>query len=341
MTGQLDNPINWSFRVGRIAGITIRLHLLFLLGGLVLIAHSVGDGGGWRGLVYGCGQMALLFIIVLAHEFGHCFGARYVGGEADEILLWPLGGLAYTNPPHKPRAHLITVLAGPLVNVAFLIITSAVLIGWKGSINALPWNPFAPFETALSITSAWQEWLVIFFTLNLIILLFNLAPVFPFDGGRILQCVLWKRKGFAAATLIATGVGMIGAIVIGVLGLFTQQVLFFAIAFFGYFTCWHQRQVLKSGMYETDNPFGYDFSRGYASLDQGHEVETASRPSLLQRWRIRRAIAREQREVREREELRRRIDLILDKVHQHGLTSLTPKERRLLEAETNRHRMSP
>lgn len=339
MGRRLDNPINWSFPVGRLFGVRIRVHLLFILGGLVVVASTLRDSTAWLGFAYGIGQIGLLFFIVLVHEFGHCFGARFVGGEADEILLWPLGGLAFTNPPHAPRAHLITVIAGPLVNVVFLIVTAAVLVAWKGSVEALPINPFKPFQTALSITSNIQYWLVAFFTLNLIILLFNLAPVFPFDGGRILQCLLWFSKGFGPATQIATGVGMVGAIVIGVIGLFSQEVLFFAIAFFGYFTCWQQRQMLKAGMYQSGNEFGYDFSQGYTSLDHG-EPDSERKPTYWQRRRARRALLRAQRQAQRHDEERRDIDRILQKVHQNGLESLTPKERRLLEVETHRQRAS-
>ena len=339
MGGRLDNPVNWSFPVGRLFGIQIRVHLLFVLGGLVLVANMLRDDAGWLGLAYGLGHIALLFFIVLVHEFGHCFGARSAGGEADEILLWPLGGLAFTNPPHTPRAHLITVIAGPLVNVAFLIIAAAVLLTWKGSVGALPINPFTPFETALPIISEMQYWLVAFFTLNLIILLFNLAPVFPFDGGRVLQCLLWFRHGFGRATTIATGVGMIGAIVIGVIGLFVGQMIFFAIAFFGYFTCWQQRQMLKAGMYDSQNEFGYDFSRGYTSLEHG-DSRPERKPTYWERRRAQRALVRARREAERSEEHRRHIDQILEKVHGHGMESLTPKERRLLEEETHRQRTS-
>ncbi|MEE9295417.1 MAG: site-2 protease family protein, partial [Phycisphaerae bacterium] len=323
MSRSLDNPINWSLGVGSLFGIRIRVHLLFVLGGLVIVFHNLGDGGGWRGLGYGLGSIGLLFLIVLLHEFGHCFGARYAGGQADEILMWPLGGLAYTSPPHNPRAHLITVIAGPAVNVVLLLITSVFLVSWKGTWGALPSNPFKPFYTDLPwVPGSLYYWLVVFFTLNLIILLFNLAPVFPFDGGRILQCLLWFRKGFIPATLIATGVGMVGAIVIGIIGLATAEVLFFAIAFFGYFTCWQQRQMIRSGMYETGNEFGYDFSQGYTSLDQNFEG-SAKRPSFWERRRAAKEAARAAREARLQEERRREVDRVLDKVHNSGVESLT------------------
>jgi hypothetical protein len=151
-----------------------------------------------------------------------------------------------------------------------------------------------------------------------------------------LQCLLWYRRGFARATQVATGVGMVGAMVIGVLGVFTEAFLLIGIAFFGYVTCWQQRQMLRSGMFEADNEFGYDFSRGFTSLDGDEPVQR--RPSWLQRRRAARALAREEAERRRLDERRERIDAVLEKVHRHGVASLTPSERRLLEEETERQR---
>jgi Zn-dependent protease len=334
---KLDNPINWSFKVGRLFGIDIRLHLLFVFGALVLLAAEIRDGLNWIALQYAVGQIVMLFAIVLAHEFGHCFGARLTGGEAREILMWPLGGLAYTSPPHTARANLITAAAGPLVNVLFLIFTAAIVLAWLGTPAALPLNPFKPFVTAAPVTSSLHDWLVIFFTLNLILLLFNLAPVFPLDGGRILQCLLWPRRGYRDATNIASGIGMVGAIAFGVIGLFTREILLFAIAFFGYFTCWQQRQMLKAGMFDAGNEFGYDFSQGYTSLERGGQP-AERKPSYWERRRARREAEKARREVQRREEHRRLVDEILEKVHRSGIASLTPKERRILEEETNRQR---
>lgn len=337
MSKDLDNPINWSFGVGSLFGIRVRVHLFFVIMGVVICYQEL-SAGGWAGVTHGLGAVVLLFLIVLLHEFGHCFGCRSVGGSADEILMWPLGGLAFTSPPHNPRAHLVTVLAGPAVNVALLMLATTVLVTWKGTIDTLPLNPFRPFQTHLDyFPTGIHYWLIVFFSLNLIILLFNLAPVFPFDGGRVLQCILWFRRDFIRATLVATGVGMIGAIAIGVIGLISGEVLFFAIAFFGYYTCWQQRQLLKSGAYETGNEFGYDFSQGYTSLER--DTPTGDRgPSFWERRRARKAAARAEREAALREEHQREIDRILNKVHISGIKSLTGKERRLLEEETQRQR---
>ncbi len=334
MSKGLDNPINWSFPCGRLFGIRIRVHVLFVLIALFLLAAELGSGSA--GLSFRFISIAMLFFIVLTHEFGHCFGARYAGGDATDILLWPLGGLATTNPPHTVKGHLITVVAGPIVNVGYLIATGLLLVTMYGGLSAIPWNPFNPFPSYL-LESAIQRWLIVFFSLNWIILLFNLAPVFPLDGGRILQCILWSRQGFAKATLTATGVGMAGAILIGLVGLISQATLMLGIAIFGYITCWQQRQMLKSGMFESENEFGYDFSQGYTSLDKG-DVQGGKKPSRWQQFKQRREEARIAKEQARAEEHRREVDRILEKIRQTGMDSLSARERQLLAKETERQR---
>ncbi|HUU84959.1 MAG TPA: site-2 protease family protein, partial [Phycisphaerae bacterium] len=190
----LDNPINWSFGVGRLFGIRLRVHLFFLLGAVYLVVQAAGDDG--PGVVHGLGWFAILFFMVLLHEFGHCFAARAVGGHADEILMWPLGGLASVDVPHTPRANFITTAAGPAVNLVICLLAAAALIVMTGSGWAVPWNPFLFTVTHVPITSELQWWLVVTFALSYMLLLFNLAPVFPFDGGRMFQCLVWPAKGF-------------------------------------------------------------------------------------------------------------------------------------------------
>jgi stage IV sporulation protein FB len=335
----LDNPINLSFGAGRLFRVRIRIHVLFVLGAVVLLAQAFRDNphGGIMGIADSVGAIGLLFLIVLIHEFGHCFGCRSTGGTADEILLWPLGGLAMVAPPHTPRAHLITTLAGPAVNVVFCILVAGILGVWTGSFGAAPWNPFHPFEPSFRGFDSWpvQKWLVFFFGLNYMLLLFNLAPVYPLDGGRVLQALLWPKMGYRRALMLASGVGMVGAIGFGVIGIFSGSYLLFAIAFFGYFTCWQQRQQLKMALYEDTGSFGYDFSQGYASL-QASERRGEPRPSFFERRRAKKEAARRLREQQQLESERRQVDAILTKISRQGLESLTPRERRLLQKETER-----
>ena len=339
--GALDNPINWSFRLGRLFAIDIRVHIAFILCAVVLVWMELPQPGSagpsWgRVLVYVFGTYAMLFFIVLLHEFGHSFGARYTGGEADEILLWPLGGLAFTNPPHNARAHLLTTAAGPTVNVILCLFCSVVLVVWTGRLGAVPWNPLCPMlpvdQSVVPTTAQW--WLIRFFGLSYLILLLNLLPIFPFDGGRILQAWLWPKRGYQASMELATGTGMVGAIIIGLSGIFFEESwLLLLIAGFGYFTCWQTRHIVRD-----QGAYGLLESEG--GLFSGYTFGEAKRPGFFERRRQRRAARKAQREQARRQEHEAAVERILRKVSRSGVGSLTPGERRILECETKRKRES-
>ena len=113
----MRDPMRWALTVFRAFGIPVRVHLFFFIItlGLCIRQISVMPHVWWVDVVLV--SVVALFFVVLLHEFGHCFGARYVDGEAKEVLIWPLGGLAYVDVPHTPRANFITTAAGPAVNV--------------------------------------------------------------------------------------------------------------------------------------------------------------------------------------------------------------------------------
>jgi Zn-dependent protease len=143
----MRNLLTWSLPLGHLFGIPIRIHVLFPVVVLGLILREVfpppRSGPGFP--VVACILMGLLFVSVLLHELGHCYGARLVDGEAREILLWPLGGLAFMDVPHTPRANFIAAAAGPAVNV-LLCLTAALFLlvsGFRPSLNPL-WDPYRP-----------------------------------------------------------------------------------------------------------------------------------------------------------------------------------------------------
>src|SRR5947208_2220924 len=109
----MRDPMTWSFPLGRMFGINIRVHVMLPLVMLALILRATGKDN--VPLIDAATLMALMFVSILLHEFGHCFAARAVDGDANDILLWPLGGLAYCDLPHTPKAHLICTLGGPAV----------------------------------------------------------------------------------------------------------------------------------------------------------------------------------------------------------------------------------
>lgn len=333
----MDNPLNWSFRVGRLVGIDVRVHVTFLIFVVVFLSlESRGLEGAamTRVLLYALGTQLILFGCVLLHELGHCYGARKVGGDADEILLWPLGGLARVDLPNNPRAHMFTTVCGPLVNVILCAIAAVVLVLWAGNPGAVPINPLAPLTPIDSsfYPSTAQAWLMRFFAINYILLLFNvLLPFYPFDGGRMLQAWLWPRKGYRTSMEIATSVGMVGAVALGLFALFTSQsVLLLCIAVFGYLSCYQMKQALKYGGDIAETGFGGD---EYAfAVDDSPE----RKPGFFERRRLRKAAVRAEREQRQRIERQKTVDALLEKISRHGIQSLSPAERRFLEKESQR-----
>lgn len=339
----MDNPINWSFRIGRLWGINIRIHLFFIVGAVWILTPSLGspeDGHIGIGLTRRAGMLIALFAIVLLHEFGHCWGARKSDGEADEILLWPLGGLAMVRPANTPRAHMITVIAGPAVNLIFVVLSAIIMVVAYGGLGAAPWNPFDPFfpvngSTQFVLDSIYWH-LCVFFTINYMLLLFNLLPIFPMDGGQMLRAYLWPRKGRRSATLTATWIGMVGAIALGVVGLIVGEMLLVMLAVFAYLTAFYERRAAKMEMDEVLGEFGYDFSQGYLSLNR--EAQKVKQPGYFERRRIRRDAERAERERLRREQLAQRVDQILQKIALTGMDSLTSEEQRILCDETQRQR---
>jgi Zn-dependent protease len=146
----MRNLLTWSFPLGHLFGIAIRVHVLFPVVALGLILKEVFPPGATadtpRLWLEALTLMGVLFVSVLLHEFGHCYGARLVEGEAREVLLWPLGGLAFVEVPHTPRANFIATAAGPAVNVILCVIAALVLGLFA---NLRPpfqpwWDPYRP-----------------------------------------------------------------------------------------------------------------------------------------------------------------------------------------------------
>lgn len=321
--GFRENPLAWAPTVGTVFGIRVQVHLIFLLYVAIELVRSATEGGDalWWEFRY----MAMLFGLVFLHELGHCFGVRRVGGTADHVLMWPLGGLAYVAPPHRPAAYLVTALSGPLVNVGFAVLSAIVLILGTGSWQAVPVNPFhftlPPSRVLWSIfEQPWLLWVLQFFYLNYSLAAFNLCmPVYPLDGGQALQAILWYRLGYTRSLRVATAVGMVGAVVFGCYGLFAQNYMLVGIAVFGYITCMQQRRALTEG--------GYGFVDDLPPAWTTAGGKPRRRSWLEGRW------ARKQRKLAEQEA---EVDRILAKVHDSGLASLTRKEKKILAEATRR-----
>jgi len=336
--------MSWSIPFTRIAGILVRIELFFI----IFIVAQVGSAAKTGGSVYAMEMFVLLtmlFAIVLMHELGHCFAARSVGGSADEILLWPLGGLAMVSHPHNAWASFVTTAGGPAVNLVLYLITGCLLLvmGFWPPINPL-WNPWSTVtligghEAAVQQLPWYSAWLLRFFFLNWFLFWFNVLCVgFPLDGGRLLQAALWPRYGYYSATKIACYSGFAVAILLSLWAFifldkenYTTLIMTFLLVIFIFISCQTELQRIESGIMD-DDTFGYDFSQGYTSLERSSKSKERQ-PSMLQRWMNERAEKKKQREEDERLADEQRIDELLAKMHEGGgIQALSSEEQRFMK----------
>jgi Zn-dependent protease len=353
----MQDPFAWSIPFGRLFGITIRIHFFFpfVVAAMILRAAFAKDAvpGGWIDVAIISG---LLFLSVLLHEFGHCFAARSVNGDAQEVLLWPLGGLANCDVPHNPRAHLITAVGGPAVNLVLALTCALVLgLGWslqphwslegyRGRILAPDGTPWTWLYTWSGDPTAYSPYsvpvlLTHFFWVNYIGFLLNVVLIgFPLDGGRILQSILWKYIGYRRAMLSAIYAGFLTMFAVGLYAIVKSDLLFLCLAVFIYASCKQQWIILETGGEE--QLFGYDFSQGYTSLERDDTPPMPVKPkqNWWQRWRQRRAERKAKEAAQRREADERRLDELLDKVARQGIESLTDEERRFMQRVSDQYR---
>lgn len=214
--------MGWSFSIGSIGAIRIRIHLTFLLL-LVWLGAAFWHQGGAAAAANGLAYILLLFLCVVLHEFGHILTARRFGAETVDVVLLPIGGVARMKSiPEKPGQELAVALAGPAVN----LVIAGGLIAILGA------------ETIMQATTGKGTQIAIWPQLavaNLFLALFNLVPAFPMDGGRALRALLAYRLGRAEATALATRIGHVLAIGFGMLGFLVGNPLLILIATFVYF----------------------------------------------------------------------------------------------------------
>lgn len=199
-----------TIRLFRLGGIQVYLHMSWFLAAVYFVTQQPGSQ------VWALYEFMALFGIVLLHEFGHAFACRQVGGRADRIVLWPLGGVAFVDPPRRPGPVLWSIAAGPLVNVLLVPILSILVLFLRSSEISL--NAFK------LVASIWQ--------INLALLIFNLLPVYPLDGGQILRALLWFPLGEIRSLQIASVVGLIGGALLIVFALMIRSFWWGLLALF-------------------------------------------------------------------------------------------------------------
>jgi Zn-dependent protease len=217
----------------RLAGVQVSLHWSWFL----IAAYRIQrGGGGYSSILWSVLQFLALFLIVLIHEFGHALACRQVGGTADRILLWPFGGVAYVNPPQRPGATLWSIAAGPLVNVVLAPLLIAVYLLGK----SLGWEQTMPDVSQFLYNVCW---------INGGLLIFNILPIYPLDGGQILRSLLWFVMGRARSLVVATVVGFVGLAGFIAAAVVYRYPWLGIISIYLVLSCWgglqHARQLLR------------------------------------------------------------------------------------------------
>jgi Zn-dependent protease len=214
--------MSWSFRIARIAGIEVRIHVTFFLL-LAWIAFAHYNRGGTPAAIQGVIFICILFLCVLLHEFGHALAAARYGIKTPDITLLPIGGVArLQRMPDRPIEEFVVAIAGPLVNV---VIAAAIYLGLGATMG---------WTNAIRIEDPSVPMLQRVMLVNVILVVFNLIPAFPMDGGRVLRALLATRINYARATNIAATIGQLMAFLFGFWGLMGGNPLLIFIALFVY-----------------------------------------------------------------------------------------------------------
>lgn len=345
----------WSIGLGVWGGIQVRLHASFLaFGAFTLFLSSQEPETGMLGLA-ALSLLVLLFSVVV-HEIAHGLMALRVGGSMDQMVLSPLGGLVPPTVPANHLCQLLTAISGPAANLALVVLTAIPIVILKDGVTLIGLlNPIAPREALtgpLGIVA-----LKLLFWINWMLVLANLLPAPPLDGGRLLRAILAPTLGARRAVLAVAGVARLVAVALfcaaillrhetasfpldgGIdtptvsIPLWAPLVLLSFAIFFGATVELEKSRDRRLG----DELVGFDFGPSYGDYD-GREPPERAEPGPIRRWLERRREIRErQRQLLEDEE-DCRVDDILARLHAHGPQSLTPADRTLLARASARYR---
>lgn len=207
--------MRWSFKLGTIAGTAVRVHVTFalLLVWIWFMHYRIGGApAAWEGVAF----ILAIFACVVLHEFGHTAAARWFSIRTPDITLLPIGGVArLERMPEEPGQEFVIAIAGPLVNV---VIAAFIFVAMGGS---------AGIEQMAQVEDPRGGFLVRLAGVNVFLVLFNMIPAFPMDGGRVLRAALASRMPWSRATQIAAAIGQGLAFVFGFVGLFYNPFLIF------------------------------------------------------------------------------------------------------------------
>jgi Zn-dependent protease len=331
----------WSLSLGRWAGVTVYVHVFFLLFAIPALAFTLPDPDL---MVAGSIMVAVLLASLLAHELGHALAAIREGGKVDAIVIGPVGGLLPPRVPDEPEVHLFVALAGPFVHLSLVVLAAVVLaVDGNTSVVAL----LNPLATSVNLVegSAWLVAAKITLWLNWILMLLNLLPAYPFDGGPVLRAMLWPALGRRTARVVTSRVAMVIGGGLCLIALLTLGLELDArvppaipLVTLGVFLLFSARQDLVCGPphEEAEDAAGYQLdSDGLDLLEAMWAAEDDEHGVLVEHKQLR------QHEARQRDQdaaLDARVDDILARLHDTSLEALSPEEVDILQRASQRYR---
>lgn len=335
----------WSVNLGSWGGVQVRLHALFFLVAIFALYISSHGTDDRELLWYGLATLVILFGSVLLHESAHCLAAIRMGGRAKEIIIGPLGGLAQISLPADPRSHWGTALAGPLANLLLCAMIFPVLFLLR---ETHLWGLLNPLFPDSVVEGPWRVVLLkLAFWVNWVLVLVNLLPALPFDGGRALRAILRPLWGIPSTAVAMTRIAWCTALGLCVVGWFVRDVQattlvpawmpLVLLALLLFFSTNQETQRREVSDLEEDY-LEFDLSAGFTSAEPDEEPPRVEDKGLLGRWLEKRREEKE-RLLRAQEELEEdRVDEILIRIHGVGMSGLSPEERALLQRVSARYR---
>jgi len=338
---QRHNPLVWAFDAGSCLGVRVRISVFTPLVMLILCLKL-----GWQ---LGGTISAVLFVSVALHELGHVLSLRSVGVLNQEVVLWPFGGLGWSEESLPLRSHLLVAGSGLLMNLIVCLLTLT-----EVAIPTPVWPAFNPLLTDVGQLAAglaggesqrtvMSQVLVIVFAINWMLIAVNLVPAKPLNGGRIVHAWLASRVGPIVAAEIAPRIAFLSAAVLIFVALVASHLTLMLLSFVLILLNLHDARLPTKRESAPEESFmGYDFSEGYTSLERSappaeDSAQEAPR-GFFQRLHQRGVEDDDQPTPTLTQHEEAAVDQILAKLHEQGMPSLTEAEKRLLRQASARYR---
>lgn len=220
-----------AWHIGTFANIPVKIHWTFVLILIYVASSAASQGSNWSGIIIELCFVLAMFLCVVLHEFGHALTAKRYGITTEDIILLPIGGVArLRNLPEKPIQELVIAVMGPMVNIIIAIILFSYLFSVSG-ISYLNLENFVDLNF-----SNWSGFLPLLMISNLMLVLFNMIPAFPMDGGRVLRAFLAMGLGKLKATKIASIIGQIICVILVISGIYFEAYTLSIIGVFIFFS---------------------------------------------------------------------------------------------------------